>query len=296
MADSDEVELLRRRARRRLIGAAAVVLFLVVVPPMVMDLEPRPVSSNLSVEIPPQPAPPRPGKADGKSAEPARIVASPAPAPAEGRSAEPRAPDARLAETKAAQSAVAEPKPTDSKAAEARPVDVPPTGLSGRPSETRPAPARPEPAPVTPRAAEARGAAAGAATAEPKKPDAAKPADPKKADAARPAEPKKPEVKKAEKADKADKTPDARRAEAVPADAWVVPLGTFSETGNAVKLEQKAQSLGLQAFHEKVVTGAGPRVRVRAGPFVTREQAERARSKLREAGIDALAARQNEKN
>jgi DedD protein len=53
MAETDEVEQLKRRARRRLVGAAAIVLFLVIVPPMLMDLEPRPVNSNLSVEIPP---------------------------------------------------------------------------------------------------------------------------------------------------------------------------------------------------------------------------------------------------
>lgn len=52
MADSEEVLNLRRRARRRLVGATAVVLFLVIVPPLLMDLEPKPTSSNLAVDIP----------------------------------------------------------------------------------------------------------------------------------------------------------------------------------------------------------------------------------------------------
>jgi DedD protein len=52
MADSDEVLEIRRRARRRLIGATAVVLLLVIIPPWLMDLEPRPVTSTLTVEIP----------------------------------------------------------------------------------------------------------------------------------------------------------------------------------------------------------------------------------------------------
>ncbi len=52
MAESDEVLEVRRRARRRLIGATALVMLLVIVPPWLMDLEPRPVTSTLTVEIP----------------------------------------------------------------------------------------------------------------------------------------------------------------------------------------------------------------------------------------------------
>jgi DedD protein len=54
MADTQEVQQLRRRARRRLVGAIALVLFLVIVPPMIMDLEPKPVTTDLNVEIPAQ--------------------------------------------------------------------------------------------------------------------------------------------------------------------------------------------------------------------------------------------------
>ncbi|MGH8681730.1 MAG: SPOR domain-containing protein [Burkholderiales bacterium] len=54
MRGNDEALELRRRARRRLIGAIAVVLALVLIPPWVMDLEPKPVVTNLTVEIPKQ--------------------------------------------------------------------------------------------------------------------------------------------------------------------------------------------------------------------------------------------------
>ncbi|MFN0303338.1 MAG: SPOR domain-containing protein [Burkholderiales bacterium] len=72
MAESDEVLEVRRRARRRLIGATALVLLLVIVPPWLMDLEPRPVTSNLSVDIPGKDQPKldvRGGPADAKSPE-----------------------------------------------------------------------------------------------------------------------------------------------------------------------------------------------------------------------------------
>jgi DedD protein len=65
MSDPQETLDLRRRARRRLVGAIALVLALVIVPPMIMDLEPKPVATKLNVEIPSQDAgrlkpPPKP--------------------------------------------------------------------------------------------------------------------------------------------------------------------------------------------------------------------------------------------
>lgn len=83
MAESEEVLALRRRARRRLTGAAALVLFLVIVPPWLMDLEPKPVTPNLSVEVPrtdaPKMAPPVPPV---PQALPAPEAKPPEPAPA----------------------------------------------------------------------------------------------------------------------------------------------------------------------------------------------------------------------
>jgi DedD protein len=100
MADSEEALSLRRRARRRLVGAIALVLALVIVPPWIMDLEPKPVVTNLSVEIPkqesaglkPPPAPPAVGapasppeqapsvpEAKPDAAAPKREAAKPAP-------------------------------------------------------------------------------------------------------------------------------------------------------------------------------------------------------------------------
>ncbi len=75
MAESDEVLEVRRRARRRLIGATALVMLLVIVPPWLMDLEPRPVTSTLTVDIPgkDQPkldVPGAPAAKDAKGSEP----------------------------------------------------------------------------------------------------------------------------------------------------------------------------------------------------------------------------------
>jgi DedD protein len=102
MADNGAALDLRRRARRRLIGAIALVLALVIVPPWIMDLEPRRVTTELKVEIPPQ---------DANRLKPPAVVARPsdaAPAPAR---------PAPAAEAKSAPAAPDKPKADATKAA-----------------------------------------------------------------------------------------------------------------------------------------------------------------------------------
>jgi len=94
MADNDAALDLRRRARRRLIGAIALVLALVIVPPWIMDLEPRPVTTDLKVEIPPQDTNRlKPPAAVGKAARSRRGAGKPDAPPA--AAAKPRHPPYR---------------------------------------------------------------------------------------------------------------------------------------------------------------------------------------------------------
>jgi len=51
---SEELQF-KKRARRRLVGAIALVLAVVVFLPMILDNEPKPVSENISINIPPPP-------------------------------------------------------------------------------------------------------------------------------------------------------------------------------------------------------------------------------------------------
>jgi DedD protein len=129
MADNDAALDLRRRARRRLIGAIALVLALVIVPPWIMDLDPRPVTTDLKVEIPPQDAnrlkppaavtrPPEAAPAPAKREGPPVAEAKPAPSAPD----KPKAEAARsVAKTDAATVARAAPgaKGADAKRAEA---------------------------------------------------------------------------------------------------------------------------------------------------------------------------------
>jgi DedD protein len=51
---SEELQL-KKRARRRLVGAIALVLFVIVFLPMILDNEPRQMSQDISINLPPLP-------------------------------------------------------------------------------------------------------------------------------------------------------------------------------------------------------------------------------------------------
>jgi DedD protein len=136
--------------------------------------------------------------------------------------------------------------------------------------------------------------AAAATKEEPKadvraEPKAAAPAEPKL-----PAEPKsvaKPELRTDEaKSPKADET---RSASATPAPAAPAPKGgkfavqaaaPASETA-ARELVERLKKAGFAVYTEKVETKDGVRHRVRIGPYATREDAEKARARLKSQGI-----------
>jgi DedD protein len=197
MAANAEALDLRRRARRRLTGAIALVLALVIVPPWVMDLEPRPVTSDLTVQIPSQ----------------------------EGKRLKAPAPPAKTSEP--AEIAKAEPNP-----------------------------------------------AAQQPTPEPPKPATAKPAA--KAEA----------VARAAPAEAVKKETETKRAEAIlGADAFVVPLGAFANRENVKSLEGKLVKAGVKHYTETVAIAGGEQTRVRAGPYSSKEAAEKVREELLSLGL-----------
>ena len=136
------------------------------------------------------------------------------------------------------------------------------------------------------------------------KKDEAKKEDAKKEDAAKPApkDTKKDEAKKSEskkdspkkdpptnddakpakddKSAKSDKKPEERKG-------YTVQIGAFANEESAKEQQVKAAKLGLKAYTEKVITGNGTRVRVRVGPFSSREQADQALAKLKLNGVEA---------
>lgn len=139
--------------------------------------------------------------------------------------------------------------------------------------------ARPEPAIITEKAEPAPAPAEKVAKAEPpaeKKPEPKAEAKP---------EPK-PEPKVAEAA-KARALLEGKTVDASGA-RYVVQVGAFAEKEKALQAQRKLERAGLKNYTNVAETGSGKRIRVRAGPFNSRAEADKAAEKIK--GLDLPAA------
>ena len=68
---------------------------------------------------------------------------------------------------------------------------------------------------------------------------------------------------------------------------YLLQVGAFSSDKGATDQADRVKAAGLRAFTEKVKTVDGERIRVRVGPFASRDEAEQARGQLKLSGIDA---------
>lgn len=87
---------------------------------------------------------------------------------------------------------------------------------------------------------------------------------------------------------------EAQRAQAALTDhSWVVALDAFSDKKNVKQLRTRLSAAGVKSYTEPVKTARGELTRVRAGPFATKEAAEKARAKLAAMGLKpgAVASR-----
>lgn len=238
---SDELQL-KKQARRRLIGAIALALFGVITLPMVMDSQPRPVAPEIQVHIPSQDG----SGFTGKIVPGAAVKPTPMP-PALPAAAMTTAPQADTPVTKGAPSTL----PSTSEAS---------------------APVAPAKVAEVKKSVEAvPGKAPSSAVAKPK-PSAGKTPEPAK--------------KVAEAASTETKTNDEPRALAALTGTeslsapWVVLLGAYKDAGNVKTLLAKVKEMKIPVSTEKFESSAGPRIRVRAGPFATRAEAEKAQARI----------------
>jgi DedD protein len=89
--------------------------------------------------------------------------------------------------------------------------------------------------------------------------------------------------------------PKATVAKEAPAPAtsreggrFVVQAGAFADAAAAREMRAKLEKLGLKSYTQVVETSSGSRTRVRAGPYATREEAEKALAKAKAAGVGAV--------
>lgn len=238
---------LQRRARRRLVGAIALAVLAVIVLPIVFDKEPKPISQDLLIQIPNQDSAP---KFDPK-------LTPPPPAPP--------AVDAKAAPAPAAKA----PEPKQ------EPAPVPAAREAGK-DASKDAPA--DAAKESPKA-QVQDASKDAKTESTK--DAAK--SPAK-DAGKDV------TKDASKAKDTAKGGDAKRAHALleGSGTWIVPMGSYTRADRVKNLQAKAKAAGFNSYTEQI---KGPKgedlIRLRAGPFPAREDADRAHDALKSAGLVA---------
>ena len=129
-----------------------------------------------------------------------------------------------------------------------------------------PAPAAPASAVVAPKPAAPRPVTAAPV---PKPTADAKPADAARAQALLEDKPAKPE-----------KPTEAGR--------FVVQVGAFADATAARETRLKVEKLGLKTYTQVAVTAAGNRIRVRAGPFASRAEADKAMARAQAAGLTAV--------
>lgn len=93
---------------------------------------------------------------------------------------------------------------------------------------------------------------------------------------------------------------DAKRAAAILAGQadtpvsksgeYLVLIGAFSNEANVKNLKEKLTQQGVKNFSEPLDTPQGKKIRVRAGPFVNRDAAEKALLKMRAIGVSGVVS------
>lgn len=120
-----------------------------------------------------------------------------------------------------------------------------------------------------------------------------------------PAKPEKSPEKPVEKPAAKDASAEAKRAaailagqngasEAAPAPAksgeYVIMIGAYSNEDNVRNLKAKLAEKNIKTYSEPLQTPGGTKTRVRAGPFASREAAEKALEKMKQIGVSGVIA------
>lgn len=249
-AATESLEVIRKRAKHRLIGSALLVLVGVVGFPLLFDTQPRPIPVDILIEIP--------GK---NTVKPLATSALPPPAPVAAAAPTTPAPAGPAADKVAAASSL--------------------TSKEEIVTEKRALP------PLIP--------ALPAIKTEAKQ-------VPKAESKSEPKSEAKPAVKPAAMADdgararallngqtaSADSAPvSAPAATGASDERLIVQVGAFADASKAREVRLKLEQAGIKTYTQVAETAGGTRTRVRAGPFGSKAEAEKAASKIKALGLSA---------
>lgn len=168
----------------------------------------------------------------------------------------------------------------------AAPVEPSASSLTAEdPMETSAEAGREMPAPKAARATPEKGEPAPRAAEAVSKPDASKPV------MALTEKPSAPTPQGGVDARRAQAPTDGKVADKTPVERegrYVVQVGAFAESAAAREVRQKLEKLGLKTYVQVTETAQGNRVRVRVGPFATRDEADRALARIKSSGAAAV--------
>ena len=272
---SEQELQLKKRARRRLVGAVVLVSAVAVVLPMVLDSEPKPVRQNVDIHIPsPEAGEFKPKTSEAPQQPVAPIKGLPEAPPSDtAPAASPSTPSAQ-ASAQVRMDTAPKPEAPAAKGSGATDRDTSSTAKD-RTESARPSTPPPKVEATAPR-----------------QPPSSERAESTRSASAAPAS--KPEVA-ARAASGSDSTASARSTSASPKRAseaeadsgnYVVQVAALADAAKARQLQKQMSGAGLKTYTEVVSTKTGEITRVRAGPYATREAAEKARAQLKKAGLD----------
>ena len=239
----------KKRARRRLVGAAAMVLAAIIGLPLLLESEPQPLADDIQIHIP---------------------------------SIEKPVADARLASS---DPAATEPQPAS---ASGEPEASAPQ-LAGEPEKSSPpVVAAPAPAPEVKAAADSKAGSRNtdkAASAAPaSKPETAKP---KQSGGSTESE-RAAQVRALLEGKSTQAASTAPAAAAAKSGKFVLQVAALGSAEKAKELQDKLGKAGIKSYTEKVKVSGSEQIRVRIGPFASREEADRMRSRLSGLGLDGM--------
>ena len=258
-AADDPVLPEKKRARRRLVGAIALALAVAVGLPMVLDSEPKPLASDIAIQIP------------------SRDKAAPLPVPA--------APGAAVL-------------PADSldkreeivEAPKAEPADIKPVALAAR------AEPKPEPKPAVQKPEPKHEPKVAVVKPEPKpEPKLVAKVEPKPAVKAPVKAEEKPAAKPPKDAARAlaileGKAADKEKAPDTADQKFVVQVAALGTAEKVAELQEKLREAGISSVTHKVSTPSGDRIQVRVGPF-SHDDADKMRARVDKLGLSGSQIR-----
>jgi len=248
---SDEELQLKKRARRRLVGAIVLVSAVAVILPMVLDSEPKSVNQNVDIHIPPTDSP----ELKTKTATPGLNIAD----AEKGKALPPSVPQTEpsTSTSEADSSSVSRslaPEPKGDTAGSARRVE--PTSAAEGAGESVPR-------------------TGAASTKEITQTELSR------------------KQSLAEQDGEGGRTPGGEPPKAATKDsstaansAYVVQVAALADSIRVKQLQKQIAGAGVKAYTEVVSTKRGHVTRVRAGPYATREAAEKARTQLKKVGLE----------